>query len=42
MKVWIFMGSNSDIETMSPAEDLLKDESIPHEVFIHSAHREPD
>ena len=42
MKVWIFMGSKSDMETMSVAIDLLKDESVPHEVFIHSAHREPD
>jgi len=42
MKVWIFMGSKSDMETMSVAIDLLKDESIPHEVFVHSAHREPD
>ncbi|UCF70593.1 MAG: 5-(carboxyamino)imidazole ribonucleotide mutase [candidate division WOR-3 bacterium] len=42
MKVWIFMGSKSDIETMSPAEELLKKESVPHEVFVHSAHREPD
>ena len=42
MKVWIFMGSKSDMETMSVAIDLLKDEAIPHEVFVHSAHREPD
>ncbi len=42
MKVWIFMGSKSDTETMAPAEEYLKKESIPHEVFIHSAHREPD
>ncbi|MDH4210451.1 MAG: 5-(carboxyamino)imidazole ribonucleotide mutase [candidate division WOR-3 bacterium] len=42
MKVWIFMGSKSDTETMAPAEEYLKKGSIPHEVFIHSAHREPD
>jgi 5-(carboxyamino)imidazole ribonucleotide mutase len=42
MKIWIFMGSKSDTETMAPAEEYLKKESIPHEVFIHSAHREPD
>lgn len=42
MKVWIFMGSKSDTETMAPAQEYLKKESVPHEVFIHSAHREPD
>ena len=42
MKVWIFMGSKSDSETMSVAEEYLRNESIPYEVFIHSAHREPD
>ena len=42
MKVWIFMGSQSDTETMTPAQEYLKNESVPHEVFIHSAHREPD
>jgi 5-(carboxyamino)imidazole ribonucleotide mutase len=42
MKIWIFMGSKSDTEFMAPAEEYLKKESVPHEVFIHSAHREPD
>jgi 5-(carboxyamino)imidazole ribonucleotide mutase len=42
MKVWIFMGSKSDTEIMSLAEDCLRNESIPYEVFVHSAHREPD
>lgn len=42
MKVWIFMGSKSDAETMAAAEERLKAESIPYEVFVHSAHREPE
>ncbi len=42
MKIWIFMGSKSDQETMSAAEEILNKESIPFETFIHSAHREPD
>jgi len=42
MKVWIFMGSKSDSEIMSVAEEYLRNESIPYEVFVHSAHREPD
>ena len=42
MKVWIFMGSKSDSEVMSPAEEILKKNSVPFETFIHSAHREPD
>ncbi len=42
MKVWIFMGSKSDSEIMSVAEEYLRNESVPYEVFVHSAHREPD
>ena len=42
MKIWMFMGSKSDIETMSVAEEVLKKESVPYDRFIHSAHREPD
>jgi 5-(carboxyamino)imidazole ribonucleotide mutase len=42
MKIWIFMGSKSDSEVMSPAEEILKKNSVPYETFIHSAHREPD
>jgi 5-(carboxyamino)imidazole ribonucleotide mutase len=42
MKIWIFMGSKSDREIMSQAEEILKNESIPYETYIHSAHREPD
>lgn len=42
MKIWIFMGSKSDIEIMASAEEILKNESIPCETFIHSAHRQPE
>ena len=42
MKVWIFMGSKSDSEMMSAAEEILKKDSVPFETYIHSAHREPD
>jgi len=42
MKIWIFMGSKSDSEIMSAAEEVLNSNSVPYETFIHSAHREPD
>jgi 5-(carboxyamino)imidazole ribonucleotide mutase len=42
MKIWIFMGSKSDSEIMSAAEEVLKKDAVPYEIFIHSAHREPD
>jgi len=42
MKVWVIMGSESDSEMMSAAEEVLKKNSVPYETFIHSAHREPD
>jgi 5-(carboxyamino)imidazole ribonucleotide mutase len=38
----IIMGSQSDLETMRPAADLLAAFDIPHEVRIVSAHRTPD
>jgi 5-(carboxyamino)imidazole ribonucleotide mutase len=41
-KIWIFMGSRSDEEYMTVAEDILKKESVPYEIYIHSAHREPE
>ena len=41
-KIWIFMGSKSDAETMSACEETLKKEGVPYQKFIHSAHREPD
>ncbi len=42
MKVWIIMGSESDREMMSHAEETLKQESVPYETYVHSAHREPE
>ena len=42
MKIWIFMGSTSDKDTMASAEEILQKENIPFETFIHSAHREPE
>jgi 5-(carboxyamino)imidazole ribonucleotide mutase len=41
-KVWLFMGSTSDEETMSAAEEVLRREKIPYEKFVLSAHREPE
>ncbi len=40
--VAIIMGSQSDYETMSEAEAILKEFKIPHEVKIVSAHRTPE
>jgi 5-(carboxyamino)imidazole ribonucleotide mutase len=40
--VAVIMGSQSDMETMCHAVDLLKELGIPHEVAIVSAHRTPD
>lgn len=40
--VSIVMGSDSDMETMKGAADLLKEFGVPHEVSIISAHRTPD
>ena len=36
------MGSESDRDIMSHAEEVLKKNSVPFETFVHSAHREPD
>jgi phosphoribosylaminoimidazole carboxylase PurE protein len=41
MKIWIFMGSTSDKDTMACAEEILQKEGIPFETYIHSAHRQP-
>jgi 5-(carboxyamino)imidazole ribonucleotide mutase len=38
----IIMGSQSDLETMRPAAELLTSFDIPHEVRIVSAHRTPE
>jgi 5-(carboxyamino)imidazole ribonucleotide mutase len=40
--VAVIMGSQSDMETMSHAVELLKEFRIPHDVAIVSAHRTPD
>lgn len=39
--VGILMGSQSDLEIMTEAADILKKFDIPHEVKIISAHRAP-
>ena len=36
------MGSDSDLETMQGAVDVLAEFGVPHEVRIVSAHRTPD
>ncbi len=41
MKVGIIMGSDSDLNVMQAASDLLKQFDIPHEVTVVSAHRTP-
>jgi len=41
-KIAILMGSESDRDTMIPAEEVLKEFNIPYETFIMSAHRNPD
>jgi 5-(carboxyamino)imidazole ribonucleotide mutase len=40
--VGIIMGSDSDLETMSGASDVLTEFDVLHEVRIVSAHRTPD
>ncbi|MBS1709309.1 MAG: 5-(carboxyamino)imidazole ribonucleotide mutase [Armatimonadetes bacterium] len=40
--VGIIMGSKSDLETMTPAVDILKEFGVPHEVHVVSAHRTPE
>jgi phosphoribosylaminoimidazole carboxylase PurE protein len=40
--VGIIMGSDSDLPTMSAAEQVLKDFKVPYELEIVSAHRTPD
>lgn len=40
--VGVIMGSRTDLETLSPAIELLASLGIPHEVKIVSAHRTPD
>jgi 5-(carboxyamino)imidazole ribonucleotide mutase len=40
--VGVIMGSDSDLETMQGAVDVLGEFGVPHEVRIVSAHRTPD
>lgn len=40
--VGVIMGSASDLETMTPARDVLTELGVPHEVRVVSAHRTPD
>jgi 5-(carboxyamino)imidazole ribonucleotide mutase len=40
--VSVIMGSKSDWETLSHADDMLKRFDVPHECLIVSAHRTPD
>ena len=41
-QVGIIMGSNSDLEVMQEAADILKELAVPYEINIVSAHRTPD
>ena len=40
--VGVIMGSDSDLDVMRGALDVLKEFGVPHEVRIVSAHRTPD
>jgi 5-(carboxyamino)imidazole ribonucleotide mutase len=40
--VGVIMGSASDLDTMTPARELLAELGVPHEVRVVSAHRTPD
>ena len=42
MKVSIIMGSTSDYEVMSGAEQMLKQFGVEYETRVISAHRTPD
>ena len=41
MKVLIIVGSESDMHIARKAEDVLKDNKIPFEIHVSSAHRDP-
>src|SRR5262245_421569 len=41
-KVLIVMGSDSDVDALRPAWELLASLQIPYEVRVASAHRTPD
>jgi len=40
--VGVIMGSKSDLDTLQPAVDLLRELGIAHEVRVVSAHRTPE
>lgn len=40
--VGIIMGSTSDLETMTPAREILAEFGVAHEVRVVSAHRTPE
>lgn len=40
--VGILMGSESDLETLEPAEKVLRELEVPYEIGVISAHRTPD
>jgi len=42
LKVWIAMGSDSDLPVMEEALKVLREFGIPYDVDITSAHRTPD
>jgi phosphoribosylaminoimidazole carboxylase PurE protein len=42
LKVWVAMGSDSDLPVMEEAVKVLQEFGIPYEVDITSAHRTPD
>ncbi len=42
LKVWVAMGSDSDLPVMEEALKMLREFGIPYEVDITSAHRTPD
>lgn len=41
-RVGIIMGSQSDMDVMSKAADVLEEFDVPHTVQVTSAHRNPD
>lgn len=40
--VGIIVGSQADVEALSPAETILRDAGVPLEVTVISAHRDPE
>ncbi len=41
-RIFILMGSDSDLEVMAPATEILDKMSVAHRIHIASAHRTPD